>query len=309
MMRILFHCLLALAVTSVEVRLSSAFDQKTSYEQALEKYQNKQYQEALAAAEEAVREDGGKAASVHLRGLILAALQQLDGAEVNLRKAAALAPDQAAFQYDLGYLLHQERKYVDAQPVLKRAVELDPENLTARFMLARTYVFAYHELQIPNFVELTLEQLNYIVKKDPRFPAVHHHLALVYINSGEQTKALEELNTEIKFYPGNAQARLELGETLLRLNQYHKAADEFLIASKQAPQMPAIQYGLAKAYKADRQTVKALSAARRCVELDAKFADGHYLLGQLYRDTGQAELAQQEFDRFRQLKNGAAPSR
>jgi predicted Zn-dependent protease len=309
MTRTLIHCLLALAVTGVEVRLSWAFDQKTAYEQALEKYQSKQYQEALAPAEEAVRDDGGRAATVHLYGLILAALQRLDGAEANLRKAAALAPDQAAFQYDLGYLLHQERKYVKAQPVLKRAVELDPENLMARFMLARTYVFAYHELQIPNFVELTLEQLNYIVKKDPRFPAVHHHLALVYINSGEQAKALEELNTEIRLYPGNTQARLELGETLLRLNQYHKAAEEFLIASKQAPQMPAIQFGLAKAYRADGQTVKALAAARRCVELDAKFADGHYLLGQLYRDTGQAELARQEFDSFRQLKNGAAPSR
>jgi len=309
MMRTLFSCLLALMVTGVEVRLCSAFDQKTAYEQALEKYESKQYQEALAPAEDAVREDGGKAASVHLYGLILAALQRLDGAEENLRKAAALAPEQAAFQYDLGFLLHQQRKYVEAQPVLKRAVELDPENLMARFMLARTYVFAYHELQIPNFVELTLEQLNYIVKKDPRFPAVHHHLALVYINNGEQTKALAELNTEIKLYPGNTQARLELGETLLRLNEYHKAAAEFLIASKQAPQMPAIHYGLAKAYKAEGQTVKALAAARRCVELDPRFADGHYLLGQLYRDTAQAELAQREFDLFRQMKNRTAPSR
>jgi len=309
MMRTLFSCLLALAVAGVGVRLSSAFDQKTAYEQALAKYQSKKYQEALAPAEEAVREDGGKVPSIHLYGLILAALQRLEGAEENLRKAAALAPDQAAFQYDLGYLLHQERKYVEAQPVLKRAVELDPENLMARFMLARTYVFAYHELQIPNFVELTLEQLNYIVKKDPRFPAVHHHLALVYINTGEQTKAIEELNTEIRLYPGNTQARVELGETMLRLNQYHKAAEEFLIAAKQAPQMPAIHYGLAKAYKADGQNVKALAAGRRCVELDPRFADGHYLLGQLYRDTEQAELARQEFDLFRQLKSAAAPSR
>jgi predicted Zn-dependent protease len=307
MMRTLCSCLLVLSLTGIEVRLSSAFDQKTAYEQALERYQSKQYQEALAPAEEAVREDGGKALTVHLYGLILASLQRLDGAEENLRKAAALAPAQAAFQYDLGYLLHQERKYAEAQPVLKRAVELDPENLMARFMLARTYVFAYHELQIPNFVELTLEQLNYIVKKDPRFPAVHHHLALVYINSGEQTKALNELNTEIGFYPDNNQARLELGETLLRLNQFHKAAEQFLIAAKQAPQVPAIHFGLAKAYKAEGQTAKAIVAARRSVELDPRFADAHYLLGQLYRDSEQQELARHEFELFRQLKNGAAP--
>jgi tetratricopeptide (TPR) repeat protein len=73
--------------------------------------------------------------------------------------------------------------------------------------------------------------------------------------------------------------------------------------------MPAIHYGLAKAYKAEGQNVKALAAARRCVELDPKFADGHYLLGQLYRDTAQAELAQREFELFRQMKHGAAPPR
>jgi hypothetical protein len=32
-------------------------------------------------------------------------------------------------------------------------------------------------------------------------------------------------------------------------------------------------------------------------------------LGQLYRDTAQAELAQREFDLFRQMKNRTAPSR
>src|SRR6185503_13549992 len=103
MLRTLSYCLLALTVTGLPVRLSSAFDQKTAYEQALEKFRSKHYQQALGPAEEAVRKDGGKAASVHLYGLILAALQRLDGAEENLRKAAALAPNEAAFQYDLGY--------------------------------------------------------------------------------------------------------------------------------------------------------------------------------------------------------------
>ena len=185
--------------------------------------------------------------------------------------------------------------------MLKRAIELDPANLTARLMLARCYVFSYHELQIPNFEELTLEQLNYIVKKNTRFPGVHHHIALVYINSGEPAKAIEELNTELRYDPANTQARLELGETLLKLTQYHRAAGELLTAAKQAPQMPAIQFALAKAYRADGQIAKALEPARKCVELDPQFADGHYLLGQLYRDTDQPDLARQQFELFRQL--------
>ncbi|HYM05877.1 MAG TPA: tetratricopeptide repeat protein [Terriglobales bacterium] len=285
----------------------SALAQSNIYREALEKYQSKQYQQALPLAEEALREDKNNPACFHLYGSILAALGQSYLAEDNLRKAVGLAPDQPAFEYSLGALLHQEKKYVEAVPALKRAVELDPENLAARMMLARSYVFSYHELQIPNFVELTLEQLNYIVKRNPRFPGVHHHIALVYINTGEPAKAIEELNTELRYDPANAQARLELGETLLKLNQYHKAAEELLAAAKQAPQAAPIQFALAKAYKADGQTVRALEAARKSVELDPQFADAHYLLGQLYRDTSQPELAGQQFALFRQLKNASAP--
>jgi predicted Zn-dependent protease len=305
-----------IAFTSETVRTAlaclialSALAQRNFYQEALEKYQGKQYQEALPLAEQALRADANNPACFHLYGSILAALDQFFLAEDNLRKAAALAPDEPAFEYDLGALLHREKKYVEAVPVLKRAVELDPENLAARMMLARSYVFSYHELQLPNFVELTLEQLNYIVRKNPQFPGVHHHIALVYINAGEPAKAIEELNTELRYDPANAQARLELGEELLKLNQYHKAAGELLTAAQQAPRMPAIQFALAKAYKADGQMAKALEAARKCVELDPRFADGHYLLGQIYRDTNQPELARQHFELFRQLKKSNASSR
>lgn len=126
--------------------------QRNFYQEALEKYQGKQYVEALPLAEEALRTDANNPIYIHLYGTILAALDQTYLAEENLRKALELAPNQPAFAYDLGALLHQERKYAEAVPVLKRAVELNPENLAARMMLARSYVFSYHELQIHNFV-------------------------------------------------------------------------------------------------------------------------------------------------------------
>src|SRR4029078_10952713 len=132
-----FRFLLILIATALA---SAVAQQKGPYEEAVERLQAKEYDQALAAAEQEVRQDGNN----------------------------------PAYLYLYGSLLHQQRKYVDAVPILKRAVAADPENLTARMMLARSYVFTYNELKLPNFVDLTLEQLNYIVKKEPRFPAVHH---------------------------------------------------------------------------------------------------------------------------------------
>ncbi len=52
-------------------------------------------------------------------------------------------------------------------PFLKRAVELDGENLMARFLLGRTYVSAHRSLLLGNFSKLALEQLNYVAGKTP----------------------------------------------------------------------------------------------------------------------------------------------
>jgi tetratricopeptide (TPR) repeat protein len=277
------------------------------YKEAVENYQRKQYDQALPLAERALRTNATNPDYLHLYGSILVSLGRLAAAEESLSKAAAIAPDQPQYAYDLGALLHNERKYAEAVPVLKRAVQLAPENLVARMMLARSYVFSFNQLKLPNFVDLTLEQLNYIAKKNPHFPAVHHHLALVYINSGDLAKAQEELNTELRLFPKNAQARLELGETLLKLNENHMAIDQLQIAAKQAPQMPPIYFALGKAYKADGQPAKALDAARRCVELDPQFPTCHYLLGQLYRDLQQPEQANEQFDLFKQLRPKDGP--
>ncbi len=285
-----------------------AFGQRNLYKEATESYKRKQYDLALSLTTEALQSEGDNPAFLHLNGVILAALGRLDAAEDNFRKAITFAPDQPLYAYELGALLHNQRKYAQAVPALARAVELAPENLPARMMLARSYVFSFNVLKLPNFVDLTLEQLNYIEKKNPQFPAVHHHLALVYINTGELGKAVEELNTELRLFPENAQARLELGETLLTQNEYHKAADQLEIAVKQAPQMPPIYYALGKAYKADGAAAKALKAVQRCVELAPQFASCHYLLGQLYREQNQPEQAKEQFELFKQLKPTGTPN-
>ena len=235
----------------VSLTLVSSFllGQRDLYREAVENYQHKQYDQALVSAEQALPANGNNPAWLHLYGATLVAVGRLDSAEEYLRKAYAIAPDQPPYAYELGALLHNERKYAEAVPILKRAVEMAPENLVARMMLARSYVFSFNQLKLPNFVDLTLEQLNYIAKKNPRFPAVHHHLALVYINTGDLAKAQEELNTELRLFPDNAQARLELGETLLKLNENHKAVDQLQIAAKQAPRMPPVYFALGKAYQ------------------------------------------------------------
>src|SRR5215472_1446902 len=67
------------------------------FQQALAKYQNRHYQEALPLAEQALRQDRNNSSYLHLYGLTLAALGQFSVAEDNLRRAVTLDPRQRLF--------------------------------------------------------------------------------------------------------------------------------------------------------------------------------------------------------------------
>src|SRR5262245_41413903 len=81
-------CVCARETTALALTVESS----KSYQEALEKYRNKDYPGALAAARRALQEDGNNASYFHIYGLTLAAVQQFKEAEENLQKAIALRP-------------------------------------------------------------------------------------------------------------------------------------------------------------------------------------------------------------------------
>jgi tetratricopeptide (TPR) repeat protein len=271
-------------------------------DQALEHYRTKNYAAAVNAASQAVQQDANDAACQHIYGLSLAAVGRFVEAERSLNTAITLKPNAGNYHYDLGFVLYQQRKYDASVPVLKRAVELDGENLMARFLLGRTYVSAHRSLLLGNFSKLALEQLNYIARKNPRFPTLHYHIGLIYSNDGAVDKAVEELKLEIEYHPSNAQARVALAELQLKRGELEAAMEQLQLAEKAAPSVSLVHYTLAKAYREQGRLDKAIEAAEKSVRLDTRSADAHYLLGQLYRESGQVDRAQQELELFKKYQ-------
>ncbi len=300
MVRLLPLCIFLLVQTTT--LLANPKAESPHYQEAIEKYRGKDYSAALAAAKRALEEDGNNASYRHIYGLTLAALDQFREAEENLQKAITLEPAEPNFHYDYGYVLYQQKKYDQAVPVLKQAIELDGENLMARFLLGKALVISHDSLHIANFSQLALEQFVFIAGKNPRFPTVHLHMAMIYSNNGDEDKALQELTTELELFPKNVQARMEMGEILLKMGQPDKAYEHLVQAEKEAPTMQLVHYNLAMVYRKKAQRAEAIKAAQKCIELDPNFADGHYLLGQLYQQAGQPELARQEMKQFQEIK-------
>ncbi len=178
-------CTLVLGCVLCIAGACTARAQSSAYEEALEKYQNKDYPSALSAAERALQQDNNPS-YWHIYGLTLAAVRRFAEAEDNLCRSIELKPGDANFHYDLGYVLYRQKNYDQALTPLKRAVELNGDNLMARFLLGRVYVSAHRTLLISHFSQLALEQFEFIGQKNPRFPSLHYHMALIYINNGNR---------------------------------------------------------------------------------------------------------------------------
>ena len=289
------------------------------YLEARHRYEKKEYLLAMLAAERAVREDGENARHRYLYGAVLAELKQFSDAETQLRKAVALEGQNAETLYQLGRVLLEQsqaavirqgmsagvnlsrREAIDSEglAVLERAVELDGGHLEARVRLGRAYTDQ-------NRYRETLEQFQAVADADPRYPEIHSYLAVLYLKMGRVIQAIQELQTEVGFYPENAMARLDLGDLLLQLAQPRLALRHLLGAEQESPETPDLHYALARAYRALGQFGKALASARKCVNLAPNSPAPRFLLAQLYRRNGQSDLARRELSAAERLRNRQA---
>jgi len=120
-----------------------------------------------------------------LANLAVIQLEQghLETAEVNIKQALVLAPDDPYSLFVLGHLRYMQKKYDDAVDALSRAAKLDPQ-----------------DAQIQNFLGLALSEkglrgpaetaFRKAIQLDPGYASAHANLAVAYIT---QQQPLVEL--------------------------------------------------------------------------------------------------------------------
>lgn len=286
------------------------------YREARELHEKQQNLMAMLAAQKAVEEDPENADHLFLYGLILTDLKQFSEAGVQLRKALSLRPDSAEFHYRLAALLLQEKMEwkgtlgldrrdlstmvvlgteQEALDSLEAAVKLDPNHFKAHLHLGRTYYDHNQHLKARRQFEAVLD-------KDPNYAWLHYHLSMLHSNRGDVQAAIRELEKELELHPTHSQARLELGEWLVKIGRFESGLSHLSQVKQEEVNPVDLNYAIAKAHRGLGDPDQALAAARKCLEMDPEFSDAHYLLGQLYRETGELELSRQSMETFQRVK-------
>ncbi len=261
----------------------------------------------------------------YLLGLSYRGLEQYPQAEQQLRIAAAIEPDHADLQFNLGLVLLRTGRAKDAVPHLQKAIQLDPAAEGPRLQLAialkdlnqtqqSTKVYQEvreteqsnllknqftaegakaNQLLAARQADQAAEVYRQMLQIQPRDAHTYYNLSLALDMAGKLPAERQALEIAIKLDPALPQARSKLG--LLDMSQGHldDAIRNFRKAIELDPQLTEAQVNLAAIYDTRGQVKEAESLLRQTIEEDPKYAQAHFSLGMV--------LAQQQ--RFPEAEN------
>jgi tetratricopeptide (TPR) repeat protein len=160
-------------------------------------------------------------------GEIDESMHNYDGALVEYKKAADLAPQQPGTHEHMGNTFWVTGKWESAESEFNAELKNNPNNCTARWKLANA----------------TLEA------------------------NGSAEDALSGLNQAIERCPKLMQARVDRARALIKLSRQKEALPDLLMAEQESPKEPSIHFLLSQVYKADGRTAEAHQELRTYADL------------------------------------------
>jgi len=139
-------------------------------------------------------------------------------AELEVREAIKLAPKWAALHDNLGTICSEQNKLQEALIHYVDALRIDPESPTV------TYNLGYFLLQTgldtaQHFLEKTLE-------REPMYPDVRRALGDLFMERGENSKAISAFARAIEQNPKDTRARFRLSDIFWEQNDFHQSAQQ-----------------------------------------------------------------------------------
>lgn len=163
-------------------------------------------------------------------------------AESVLKRRVLLDEVKAENYVLLGDVLDILRKTPEAVKAYKKAVELKPESIDYRYALGSLY---WKLFDFENAQNVFLE----ILKLKPGEPRASFNLGDIYLRNRDAKNAVLHLETAVKAFPEEYDTQFSLGRAYLLLKNYSKAVEHLEKAVKLRPEISEGHYQLAVALR------------------------------------------------------------
>jgi serine/threonine-protein kinase len=259
----------------------------------------------------------------HDLGMVLREQQppQLAEAARYLTAAAALRSHSPGALVNLGAVLDEQSKHVEAEVVYRRALTFDPEyaqgyvNLGNALDMQGKHGEAVAEYRKAIALQPNIPLAHYnlglaldadgkweeaeaadrrAIELDPGFPYAHNNLGMTLFRQGKKEEAIAAFRKAVDLAPKYAQARRNLalahqqvGASLEALGKGEEAVAEYRKAIELEPTNATRRKELGLTLLEHGKVLEADAELRKAIDLDPKLAHAHILLGVALKEQGK----------------------
>ncbi len=215
---------------------------------------------------------------------------RLDEAEPLLRRALQVAPQNADAHNLLGTIFDQRGRAAEAEHEYREALRLNPSSISAQANLGVLFARTNRSGQ----AILILES---VLRAAPDHPQATSNLGLLYAAGGDDARALPLLERANSQRPNTYEVILNLGVVLYRLARLDEAAIELQAASRISTTAADPLYYLGLISSARGADEAAIELWQQVLQKRANFADANFMIGEAVRRTRGVAAAKEFYER------------
>jgi tetratricopeptide (TPR) repeat protein len=205
---------------------------------------------------------------------------RLDDAERGYRATLAADPVHVDALHLLGVLRHQQGEHAEAADLVRRAVDLRPDDAALQLNLGNA-------LKALGQLEAAIERFRNALTLSPAFALAHYNLGNAYAALGRHEDAMFSFGHAVRLQPGDASSHNNLGNAYHALGRYSEAVDSFRRALKIRPGHAGAHNNLGMSLNALGDAEGALTEFRAALAAQPRFVAAHFNLANALDATDQ----------------------
>lgn len=214
---------------------------------------------------------------------------RLGDAERGYRATLAADPVHVDALHMLGVLRHQQGQHAEAADLVRRAVNLRPDDAALQLNLGNA-------LKALGELDGAIERFRNALTLAPTFPLAHYNLGNAYAAIGRHEDAMYAFDHAVRLQPGDASSHNNLGNALHALGRHAEAAEAFRRALKIRPGHAGAHNNLGMALNALGDAAGAVEHFQKALRVQPRFVAAHFNLANTLDATGYHAQAAAGFE-------------
>lgn len=201
--------------------------------------------------------------------------------------AVPLRPDEPTPYRFLADLYWRQGRHEQAEEAVQQLANAMPD----AYFLDRQGS-GYEESELLGLAQLLYREA---VRLNASFPSARFNLGRTYLEQGEVTRGIEEIQVAVRLHPEFAEAHETLGLAYLEQSKWEAAIRHLRRALDLKPSLPLGRNHLGRLYMAQGHLEAAIGEFRKLVEYHPELSEARHNLAVAYARHGQAEQALRQF--------------